>query len=160
MDTPGTVNRRSLLVTTVAVVAIVLVTVVPARGGPGPGSPGVPRAMALTTLPAGAPTDAEVMAAARSTCAELPLPRISRSEIASCERWFADAAAQALLVGVDNDVRTQADLAVAMCGGPDCAAFVAGDDLSGLSKYQWPRVRLVASSSVTAALAYVTPHVT
>lgn len=160
MHPPGSVNRRSLLVTTAVVLAIVLVAVVPARGGPEPASVDVERTTARTAPPAGFPTDAELSAAARSTCMELPLPRVSRSEVASCERWFADAAAQAVLVGVDHDVRTQSELALAMCGSPDCAAFVAGDDLAGLSKYEWPRVRLVVSSSVAAALAYVTPYLT
>lgn len=160
MHPAGALNRRSLLVTTVAVLAIALVAVVPARGGPEPAALDVPGTTALVALPPGLPTDAEVSAAARSTCAELPLPRVSRSEVSACERWFADAATRALVVGADSGARSQTELALAMCGSPDCAAFVAGDELVGLSKYEWPRVHLVASLSVTSALAYVTPHVT
>lgn len=146
--------------TTVVVLVIALVTVVPARGGPEPGTTDAQPPTAPTTLPPGLPTQEEVAAAARSTCSGLPLPRVSHSEVAACERWFADAAAQALRVGVESGARSQMELAVAMCDGPDCSAYIAGPELAGLSKYEWPRVRLVASLSVTAAVAYVTDHLT
>lgn len=160
MHPSGAVSRRSLLVTTVVVLVIAMMTVVPARGRPEPAANDVQPATAPTTLPPGLPTQAEVAAAARTTCADLPLPRVAASEVEACERWFAAAATEAIRVGVESGARSQTELAVAMCDGPDCSAFVAAPELAGLSKYEWPRVRLVASLSVTAALAYVTVQLT
>ena len=160
MHPSGALNRRSLLITTVAVLTIALPAILPARGEPEPAAPEEPGTTAAAARPSTLPNDGEVRAAAASACAELPLPRVSRSEVSDCERWFADAAAQALVVGVEGGARSQTELALAMCDSPDCAAFVAGHDLVGLSKYEWPRVHLLASLSVTSALAYVTPHVT
>jgi hypothetical protein len=143
--------------TTLAVLVVLLVVVVPARGSqegtPSPALASPDEALAAT--PPGRPDDADAAAAAGVACADLPLPRVSAAEVASCQRWFRRAAAAAVVAGLDSGARNQTDLALAMCGSPDCSAVVAAPELAGLSTYERPRVRLTASLSVSAAVAYV-----
>ncbi len=152
----------SLAATTAAVLVALLVWASPqsvlATGG-APSSPRYVPTASLDDVPASYPDPGEVRTQAERVCRDLPLPRPSARDVQRCQAYFVDAATLATLAAYETPARTPQQLAVAVCGEPDCSGVLAADDLSGLSKYEWPRVRLTAALSVWEALSYVSRSV-
>ena len=126
------------------------------------GEPFAPRYVptaSLDDLPASYPDEVDISAQAKQVCSDLPLPRPSAQDELRCQGYFVDAATLATLAAYETAARTPDELATAICGEPDCSGVLAADDLAGLSKYQWPRVRLTSALSVWEALSYVSRSV-
>lgn len=149
---------RSLVATTVAVLVAVLLWASPetvlATGGESAPARYEP-STTLEELPARYPDREEIAQRAEDSCADLPIPGRSTRDEERCLRYFTEAAQLAAQVAHETGAETAQDLATGICGQPDCSAVIASADLAGLSKYQWPRLRLTASLSVWSALSYV-----
>jgi len=152
------VRTLSLAATTAAVLVALLLWASPhsvlATGGD-PGSPRYVPTASLADLPAVYPDRGDIGEQAERVCGDLPLPRPSGQDERRCLGYFVDAATLATLAAYETPARTPGELATVICGEPDCSGVLAADDLAGLSKYQWPRVRLTSALGVWEALSYV-----
>ena len=153
-------NRRSLAITTLGVVML-LVPMLPVGSTPSDGVRPSPHDIGTdpVDLPSGYPAPAAIDAAAAEACRDLPLPGASAGELRDCERYFTVVARDESFAAYETGARTVDELAGIVCGGADCAPVYAADAMDGLSRYQWPRVRLAASLSIASALSYVSTYV-
>lgn len=160
MTQTGRVNPRSLAITTAAVLMAVMAMLPADSGTSDVAADTAPRVSTdPADLPAGYPGPDAVEAAAVPACLDLPVPGASASEVRACRRYFAAVALDASVAAYETGARTPDELAQVVCAGRDCAPVYAAEALAGLSKYQWPRVRLTASLSIASALSYVSRYV-
>jgi hypothetical protein len=156
------VRTVSLAATTAAALVALLVWASPQSVLATAGAPSSPRYVptaSLDDVPASYPDQADISTKAEQVCGDLPLPRPSARDVRRCQAYFVDAATLATLAAYETPARTPQQLAIVLCGEPDCSGVLAAVDLAGLSKYEWPRVRLTSALSVWEALSYVSRSV-